>query len=424
MTLELSELLSNNKKTLGTIVHIGAGAGANIKELQQAAPKTITLVESSEVLFAQLSKKIKKYQNVNALNDWIVSSANRSEKAHFFNNPRFNSLSSPSDIDIKLPNITLKNISEIEGKSINDLIQSINLYEKEVNILILSVLGYERQLIDSIDKELIEQFEYIVIECSSKISYKEQWNSEAEIESFVRINTSCKENSDALVYYFKLNYSYITAKKELELKIQELTSSNKKISALEQTISELATSKTSLTSEYEEYKDDSTGNIAALNTDLQDALTQLDKLKFEKDELQAKIQSLIAEVEKAKEQHQNSSKWARNLEAERDELLKAKEHIELENSSLNKELNNIQTTHADVLERLQKQERTLELTVKSNLRLEEENRELREAIKEKVSQEANLTALVEQLFGALGQTTRVLESLDSKDNSSSGDSNE
>ncbi|WP_419226910.1 hypothetical protein [Alteromonas sp. OM2203] len=424
MSLELTKLLSNTNKSLGTILHVGAGTGANLQELQRAKPRAITLVESSRALFTQLSKKIKKHQHIIAFNDWIVSSEDQTEKAHIFDNPRYNSLAAPLDIDVKLPNITLKDISEIEGRSINELIQSIKLYEKDVNILILSVLGYERQLIDSINEELIEKFEYIVIECSSKISYKGQWNSEAEIESFVRINTSCKENSDTLVYYFQINHSYINAKRELGLITQELRSSNNKILELEDAITELEATKKSLISEFEEYKTTSTADVAALNSTLQDTLKQLDELKTEKNEFQVKLKPLITEVEHFKGQHQNSSKWAKNLEAERDELLKIQELNESELSTLKKDLNTIETSHQDAKVRLNKQERALELTVKSNLRLEEENRELREAIKEKVSQETNLTKLVGQLFGALKETTKALEISNSKSNSSSGDSNE
>ena len=49
MTLELTKLLSNTKKPLGTILHIGAGAGANLQELQRAKPRAITLVELNEI---------------------------------------------------------------------------------------------------------------------------------------------------------------------------------------------------------------------------------------------------------------------------------------------------------------------------------------------------------------------------------------
>lgn len=424
MTLELTKLLSNTKKPLGTILHIGAGAGANLQELQRAKPRAITLVESSRALFTQLSKKIKKHQNIIAFNDWIVSSAEQTEKAHIFDNPRYNSLSAPLDIDVKLPNITLNEISDIKGRSINDLVQSIELYEKEVNILILSVLGYERELINSIHKELVEKFEYIVIECPSKISYEGQWNSGTEIGNFVRVGVCSAETNDALVYCFQINHSYIKAKKELDLITQELSSSNKKLLELEQAITELEATKKSLISEFEEYKATSTADAAALNSASQDTLRQLDDLNTEKSELQVKLKSLSTEIEHIKGQHQNSSKWAKNLEAERDELLKVKELNESELSALKKDLNTIGTSHQDAKERLNKQERALELTVKSNLRLEEENRELREAIKEKVSQETNLTKLVGQLFGALRETTNALEFSNSKSNSSSGDLNE
>ncbi|MEG3766263.1 hypothetical protein [Alteromonas sp. 14N.309.X.WAT.G.H12] len=421
MTSNLPKLLQNIKKPLGMILHIGAGTGSHLNGLAQLEPRSITLVEASNSLHAQLSRKIKKFHNVVVLKHWVVAAGKITEEANLFSNPRYNSLSKPNDLKSKLPNVNLESVLVVKGKPIDELVNSLELNIDEANILILSVLGYETILIDSLPSEIVEKFEYIIIETPKKVSYEKQWDSDRKIESFISVDLDAytQDSDDVITYFFKVNHQYINAKNKVFLIQKELDFSKSVIDEIEKKLDEANDLNGQLSSDFQVYKTEAEKEKSDLDEKVEKIILSLKCANKEREELIAKKKSLESDVEKLKLQQTKSRNWAKSLEEEREQLREDKKRLEAELSLSSQNLTSIKSSHSEILRQFTTQEKTLELSVKSNLKLEEENRQLREDIKAKVAQENKLMILIEKLYSALNESNDLLKKLCNEDSTES-----
>lgn len=141
MNSEFTNLLTQTNESLGTILHIGAGSGDDLKVMSDLQPKKVVAVEATEVLFRSLQSKARKYKNFTTINCWVLPSNCKRSTAYLCNNPRYNSLIQPRELTNTYPNITLTGQQEVNGTTLNSLVSSLQLNTNQLNVLVLSVQG-------------------------------------------------------------------------------------------------------------------------------------------------------------------------------------------------------------------------------------------------------------------------------------------
>ena len=133
MNSEITSLLAQTNKSLGTILYIGAGSGDKLKVMCDQQPKKVVAVEASDVLFTSLQRKARKYNNVTTINSWVLPANHKQGTAYLFNNPRYNSLSQPTGITNSYPNIALTDQQSVNGTTLDNLIPSLQLNTNQLN---------------------------------------------------------------------------------------------------------------------------------------------------------------------------------------------------------------------------------------------------------------------------------------------------
>ena len=106
MIKELEFLEETLKQNVGTVVVVGAGSGSDLDEIIALQPDFLVCIEANKQLAASLERRTKKLGNVRIVNEWVTAGS-EPVNVFEFSNPRFNSLSAPSEKLKSRPNLKL-----------------------------------------------------------------------------------------------------------------------------------------------------------------------------------------------------------------------------------------------------------------------------------------------------------------------------
>ncbi|MDO6567916.1 hypothetical protein Q4561_12665 [Alteromonas sp. 1_MG-2023] len=383
MEFDLSKLLPSNYEQLGTIVHIGAGTGAYVNALVETSPKKIVLVEASETLFSQLKRKVKKLPYASIKCAWILPIGQENHEVYCFSNPRYNSLSKPKDDKSAFSSRFSVEKRNIKGVPIDVFLYSLELSKSQKNVFFLSILGGEKLLLLKELKGLSELFDYVIIEAPYENRFEEKWTHDDEIESFIHLSTTSYGVHESTFFVYKLNKQLVTLSNEYLALNGENSQHLANIESLKDLLQET-------TQDYIERIDSLEQKLILQQrniTDCQESERQLSR----------QLTNKRAEAEKSYELHRQCNQWAKKLEEQNKELESSHANLNGELMKCNNILESLRKEKAELDERISLREKSLQLSLKSYLRMEEENSSLRHSLKEKIISEEKLMVLIENL---------------------------
>ena len=347
MIRELEFLEGTLNQILGTVVVVGAGSGSDLDDVMALQPELLVCVEANKQLAAALEKKTRKVNSVRIVNEWVTPGS-EPVQIHEFSNPRYNSLSAPSEKLKSRPNLKLIANNQLSGKPFAELLSELPFSKEKVNLLIFSVPGSEKMLIQHAAEKLYA-FDYILIDPKNSDCYTTPWKVREKIEGFNLTNFQLNENCITHFLYSR----NICREKELQSEVSLLKAKCQKQSDALQTSNE---------------------EVQALKKQLYQAQEQVANLeeKNEKSEEQLKQQSIRHEDEK--------QTWL----------------------SETKKLNEVQAQEADVLK----------TTCKLNLKLQADLDNIRVQYSKKVQAEKELTDLISELYVKLKQASEFYYKLE------------
>ncbi|MDO6691937.1 FkbM family methyltransferase [Aliiglaciecola sp. 3_MG-2023] len=174
----LPNLLAHSSKSMGTVVHIGAGVGQEVGLYQTFPFNRVVAVEADAVLFKKLNNKAKRADNLQVENHWIGPKSGNTS-VYYFDNPRFNSLLPASNLANHFANLKKSEQKTVQALGINEFILNLGEFDPEQdNILVLDVLGAEAMLIEACSNEVLNFFEWVVVRSSSEILYENSINTD------------------------------------------------------------------------------------------------------------------------------------------------------------------------------------------------------------------------------------------------------
>ena len=232
MIKELEFLEGTLNQNLGTVVEVGAGSGSDLQEILALEPDLLVCIEANKQLATTLEKRTKKISNIRIVNEWVTAGS-ESVEVYEFSNPRYNSLAAPSEKLKSRPNLKLIANGKISGKPFAELLPELTFSKEKINLLIFSVPGSERTLIQHAAEKLYE-FDYIFIDAKSSEYYETPWAVEEKIEGFNLTNFNLNEN-DITGFLYSRNFD---REKELRSEINSLRAEFQKQSETLQTTRE------------------------------------------------------------------------------------------------------------------------------------------------------------------------------------------
>ena len=311
MIKELEFLEGTLNQNLGTVVEVGAGSGSDLQEILALEPDLLVCIEANKQLATTLEKRTKKISNVRIVNEWVTAGS-ESVEVYEFSNPRYNSLAAPSEKLKSRPNLKLIANGKISGKPFAELLPEITYSNEKINLLIFSVPGSERTLIQHAAEKLYE-FDYIFIDAKSSEYYETPWAVKEKIEGFNLTNFNLNENVITGFLYSR-NFD---REKELRSEINSLRAEYQKQSeALQTTREEIESLQVQLEKSQEQ--------VAALNSEIEVSEA---RLKQQNNRIEDEKQSWLAEAQKLQEERvqeaivlKTTSKLNLKLQADLDSL--------------------------------------------------------------------------------------------------------
>tara|TARA_Y100000766_G_scaffold279221_1_gene287106 strand:- start:8080 stop:9252 length:1173 start_codon:yes stop_codon:yes gene_type:complete len=351
-----------SKKSLGTILCIGAGTGSDLNNLVGLQPKKVISIESSLQLFKILQKKAEKYKNVFALNEWVIPGENRNVDVCLYNNPRYNCIYDEQEQKEKV-NIKLLEKVEVDGISLRDILEKFPVSGELLNIIILSFSGSLRFIIQETDSKVLESFDFVILVDSNPKEESEQDYEDIQGGKFTCFLMTLTTESCVRVY--RRNDAYIGLlymREELEIKAQtaQLEAKNAKVQI--EGISE----------ERDRFKQ----HVA-------DQKSLSEKLITECSDLRAKIAELNALLLEAKN--------------ECIELTQRKEEFE--------------KSEIELRDRLERSESLNVLNLKLLTKSQENEEQLREQVAEQTNEIDRLQSLISELGRKLGDASNIYSKL-------------
>ena len=343
--LEFFEGTLNQK--LGSVVVVGAGSGIELGEVIALQPDLLVCIEANKQLAAALEKRTKKVRNVRIVNEWVTPGS-EPVPIYEFSNPRYNSLAAPSEKLKSRPNLKLMAGNQLSGKPFTELLSELPFRKEKINLLIFSVPGSEKTLIQHAAEKL-NVFDYILIDPKNAGYYATPWEVRQKIEGFNLTN-------------FNLNENGITG---------FLYSNN--CSREKQLHSEL----TSLNANYQK---------------------QTEALQATKEE----IQSLQKQLQQAQEQ-------VANLEVESE---KNRQQLEQQSNRFEDEKQSWLSEAKKLKEEREQEASALRTTCKLNLKLQADLDNIRVQYSKKVHSEKELTDLISELYVKLKQASEFYNKLE------------
>ena len=191
-------IVHNSKKSLGALFYIGAGTGSDLIDLVELQPKAVISIESSFQLFKVLQKKVEKYKNVFALNEWVIPGDKKNVDVCLYNNPRYNCIYDKLEPEEK-NNIKLLEKTEVDGINIRDILREYPVSTELLNIIILNFSGSLRFISHETDSKTLESFDFVILVDSKQ---KESGKNFEDIQGgrFTRFSMALTKESYVKVY--------------------------------------------------------------------------------------------------------------------------------------------------------------------------------------------------------------------------------
>ena len=186
MLIDISKHI--NKPVKG-IIQVGAHIGNELSELKKLC-NDILMFEPQKNVYDQLIKNIGNDKQIIAENFALGAVPSKAKMyKEYANSGQSSSLMAPSLHTIQYPSIQFTDMEEVEIKTLDQYLESSN---KEYNVLLLDVQGYELEVLKGASKTL-SKIDYILCEVNRAELYK-GCPMYTEIENYLKqFNFICEE---------------------------------------------------------------------------------------------------------------------------------------------------------------------------------------------------------------------------------------
>lgn len=283
----------------GTLIHIGAGTGSELQEYLDLNFSRIVLYEAIPELAEELREKSRDYLQV-SVEQVVVDGKQGKVNFQRANNPRFSSLTEQKVLKDYYPNLRAESL-HVDAVSLTDSIIKLELSDQEINVLVLEVLGKETALLNSVEPDLLHNFNWVIIrtvDYGLPDNRSSDSSNALENGEFISI-LSYQDIYPFTIKIFKRDGSAISLKAKLKVEIEqkdlELGEAKHKFDSEKQKLeSELLVKENRLNEIEEQLKNKASEN--------QKLMEELDKLRKENQELVYRQTALDEEVVKAEAQ--------------------------------------------------------------------------------------------------------------------------
>jgi FkbM family methyltransferase len=349
----LPHLLRHLPKPVGTILHIGAGTGLELELYNTLQAERVIAVEPEPTLFNKLKSKAKRFAAVQVLNDWIAPQTSEI-KAHYYTNPRFNSLLAADGLLTHFTNLKPTAEPSIKALGINTLLEQTDTTDTTQNhILVLDVLGIELQLLQAADKTRLNHYQWVVVRTSDSPLYQ-GGNSANEISDYLAehgfaLRLTDNAHTPFIEHFYQFDEQALLAKNNQDKLLEIQQQGSTQLSTMQQQLDLSAQENTAL-------KDDKTRveqslhtlneALAKAETDKQSSAAAFTALQAEREAVQNSLQDVqnqkqqliqqLAQQGSELEQAQNEKHLAvSSLQAEIQKLADTSEQLSVKQAAVN-----------------------------------------------------------------------------------------
>ncbi len=171
-------------KPIGNLVHIGAGQCSELSTYLRLSPQKIILIEPDEQQAEHLKSITQDNNNIDILT-CAIADTEAQKTLYVLSNPRDNSLLKPKEILTHYPSLQIKQEQLLTTQTLTDVLQAYTFDDSYQHILILELQGLEYSVIQSTARDVIQQFNGIILRASTEKLYQheQQENTIALLES-------------------------------------------------------------------------------------------------------------------------------------------------------------------------------------------------------------------------------------------------
>ena len=352
----------NNEKSMGKLIHIGAG---NISELHDYLAQQFTeiiLLEPIPKIYKQLENKITKLVQSNNIRLYNAAlSAKAGEYTFYITRPhRYSGLYKADNLTSIFQNLKTEQQISVNTWDFTELIKKSSLDEEQNNTLILQTNGAEYQILAQVEAAKLMLFSTVVIQ-SSKSNYFQQEKTSNDLITLMK-NKGFQLNIEAScdVVFNNLVFNQDESTLKMKASNEKISKQNERIAQLESELSNL------------QLKNDS--SITALAEQNQKSTEQQQAQSNRITELEGQLKA----SNEAKEEQ--TSKYNRLVENTEIEVIDIEEQLKLNEASQKSGLQKLTNNN-------QKLTIELEVAIKerdAQIHLHHENKKWAESLKSKV----------------------------------------
>jgi hypothetical protein len=399
----LENLLNQNEKQLGTVLYIGAGTGSELDAISSLDPKKIIAVEASSELYSTLKRKSKKYENISAVNTWILPPGQKSAEAFLYNNPRYNTLGIIDNIESTHPNVKILKSVTVSGEPLDSFIDNLQIDANMSNVIVIDTHNAEDNLLLNAENLYLQHFDFLVL---AKAGVENKKREPSEIEQLYFFDKALFPDEDVKPFKFFVRNDKI-CKLQLHIEVeQEVAKVNEEqlsqIADLNEHVVQLQAAKKQLVEELEKVE----RQLKAANQQNEENQRRLTE------KMQQTEQQLLQERDKEHHWHMENKKWAESLDASYTSLKVKYEKVNSSFSSLQEQHEKLKFDFSDSLSRERSLTSTLSINTKIMKKLEGDLNDLRLKYKDKKTAEEDLKKLVSDLYVKLQQAATFYHKLE------------
>ena len=287
----------------GLVVHIGAGAGAQVPHYTQIGFSNIFVIEANVDLYADLAAVAAQHTQVKVIKA-AFSEAGKNTPFYQLNFAEFSTLKDPSGLSALLPGIKVAerhNVKTISAAELSTLLPKLD--PNKADLLVVEAFGSEANILDALwAAQSLERFEYLVVRCPQECYFEDAFTGVQLVQSlktrgFSWLDRNDHEDPDWPVYFFQRD-PLVTENRNLLKEIENLQTSLQQIVVANQ--STQVTHDTAL---------------SELGTQRDAAQNKLDQLHASHEALQGKLKEITSQRDKVQEKSEETYKSVQTSEA-------------------------------------------------------------------------------------------------------------
>lgn len=162
MELLLKRLASLGVQSLDSVLHIGAGSGAEIDCYRSIDIHRLVLIEGDPETAEELRTHPRLPDNAEVL-EQVIAAEGGAVEWHRYNLPALNGVLAPAGLRTLYPRLKMLNRERANASAVEDVLKQVGVCSGGSNLLFLDVPGIEAALLASVPDQLLQSFAWIAV---------------------------------------------------------------------------------------------------------------------------------------------------------------------------------------------------------------------------------------------------------------------